>query len=669
VKTLLIALLLALSAAPFARADDAVQFGLEPGAPVAHEQFEARKRYRELKRLIESGQHSRYADRRGELSDYPLFAYLEYTWHAYRMSRMTPRALEAFAATYPDTPLPGLLRSAWLRHLGQRGQWRQLATHYTPGSGDDKLACHYANALYRTGQDQAAHAATRELWLVGASQPDACDAAFRLWRDAGQLSGTLAWERFELALARNRYKLASYLVRFIPNEERALANKFREVHQRPQRISAHSRYRADGPRERRLILHGVRRLARRSAADAYAALRTYETSHDFTRDELRETYVYVGKRLASDYSGDPLIYDVPIDAETSHELLEARLRYALRKQDWSEVLVGLHRLPEARANSNRWRYWRARALLESSDAIDLGTGRTLLEALATTRSFYGFLAADILGQEYNFRHEPKYFTADEVRRVEEIPGVHRAYELLALDEVVHARREWRFTTTRLTPRQQEIAAKTARRWGWHERAIRSMIDAEAWNDLDVRFPLAHQDEFTQHAMRENIPLTWAYAITRQESAFMTDAKSGAGARGLMQLMPATARLVAGRTGIRIADEATLYEPEVNIRLGTAYLGEMLRRFDQNRLVASAAYNAGPMRAARWMDASLPLDIWVETIPFVETRDYVQNVAMFAAIYATRMGLSQPLIYPHEYRGFGRLRAPVRRPVNGDAGKS
>ena len=624
----------------------------------AVQRYDQRQRYVELRSLIESGQHTRYTAAREELASYPLYPYLEYTYHAYRLSRLTPALLAEFETTYSDTPLPRLLRSSWLRHLGKRGSWKLLAEHYNPAHGGDTLACQYATSLYRTHQADAAHAATKTLWLKGASQPDACDVPFKLWRDAGQLTPDLAWERFLLALEKNQYKLASYLVRFLPKTDRAAANQLREVHQRPARIRNFARHAADGVRERRMILHGIRRLARRDAASAYEALRTYETTHSFTATELREVYVYVGKRLARNYEGEALIYDVPIDAETSPELTEARLRYALRKQDWSEVLVSVHRLPEAKANSNRWRYWRARALLRSAGSADRDDGIALLGELAGLRSFYGFLAADLLGQPYAFGHDPKYFTAGEVRKIEQLPGVIRAFELLATDSFVHARREWRHTTAGMNPRQQEIAAHTARSWGWHERAIRSMIDAEAWNDLEVRFPLAHRDAFAHHAMRQNIPLSWAYAITRQESAFMSDARSGSGARGLMQLMPATARLVAGKVGLKLNNNAQLSDPDTNIRLGTAYLGEMLRRFNNNRLVASAAYNAGPTRAARWFDASVPLDIWIETIPFVETRDYVQNVSIFAAIYANRMGEQQPLIYPHEFAAFAPGALPV-----------
>ena len=622
--------------------------------------YAERKLYEELKRLIQIGQHARYAERRVALIDYPLYPYLEYTYHAYRLSRLKPEQLREFAENWPDTPLPRLLRGSWLRYLGIRGNWPMLAQHYDPSHSNDTLACQYANSLYRTGQIEAAHSATARLWLSGTSQPDACDAPFKLWRDAGQLSSAMAWERFALALEANQYKLASYLVRFLHKDKRGLANRFREVHQRPTRIRSFKRYAADGEQERRMILHALRRLARKDAPAAYNALRTYEKSHAFTAAELRDTYVYVGKRLALDFAGEALIYDVPIDDETDTGLIEARLRYALRQQDWSEVLVSLHRLPQAKADSNRWRYWRARALLESEENADRASGIGVLAELAQLRSFYGFLAADLLNQPYEFGHEPKNFAADEIERVRLLPGIQRAFELLATDSPVHARRQWQHTTLSLTPRQQEIAAHTARSWGWHERAIRSMIDAEAWNDLEVRFPLAYREAFTYHSTRENIPLSWAFAVTRQESAFMADARSSSGAGGLMQLMPATAKLVAGKIGLKLVAKTQVNQPETNIRLGTTYLGQMLRRFDNNRIVASAAYNAGPARAARWYDASVPLDIWIETMPFSETRDYVQNVAVFAAIYAERMGEQQPLIYAHEYSGFAPGSPPTLR---------
>jgi soluble lytic murein transglycosylase len=178
-----------------------------------------------------------------------------------------------------------------------------------------------------------------------------------------------------------------------------------------------------------------------------------------------------------------------------------------------------------------------------------------------------------------------------------------------------------------------------------------MIDAGAWNHLDHRFPIAYADTFITHARRANIPVQWSLAIARQESAFMTDAKSSSGALGVMQLMPATAKQVAAKIGVSFPNNRTLTSPDTNIRLGTNYLGQMLRKYDNNRILASAAYNAGPRRVNQWLNQNVPFDVWIEIIPFTETRNYVQNVLMFSSIYSRRMNEHQPLIYSHERNYF------------------
>ncbi|MDA0979172.1 MAG: lytic transglycosylase domain-containing protein, partial [Proteobacteria bacterium] len=195
-------------------------------------------------------------------------------------------------------------------------------------------------------------------------------------------------------------------------------------------------------------------------------------------------------------------------------------------------------------------------------------------------------------------------------------------------------------------------ARLALRWGWYKAAIQSMIDAanddaEHWNQLDFRFPVAYRDNFLAHAQRANIPVPWSMAIARQESAFMPDARSGAGALGLMQLLPSTAQLVARGIGVSYSDNTRLWEPDLNIKLGSHYLGSMLRRFNNNRILASAAYNAGPGRVDRWLDPTIPFDVWIEVIPFSETRGYVQNILMFSTIYSRQLEEFQPLLYAHE----------------------
>jgi soluble lytic murein transglycosylase len=191
-----------------------------------------------------------------------------------------------------------------------------------------------------------------------------------------------------------------------------------------------------------------------------------------------------------------------------------------------------------------------------------------------------------------------------------------------------------------------------------------MIAAQAWNDLDVRFPLAYQDSFLSGARRADIPVIWSFAVARQESAFMPDALSSAGALGVMQLMPTTAISAANREGFSIPSKLDLANPYTNIRIGSAYLGQMLRRFDHNRILASAAYNAGPSRVESWLDDSIPLDVWVETIPFRETRSYVTNVLLFSAIYGRKLNQDSPLIYAHELQKFSNQQiTSILTPLN------
>ena len=215
-------------------------------------------------------------------------------------------------------------------------------------------------------------------------------------------------------------------------------------------------------------------------------------------------------------------------------------------------------------------------------------------------------------------------------------------------------------------RKLAAAARVAQNWGWYEQSIQTLIDSDRWDDLRVRFPLAFHDTFLAHARELDIPVNWTLAIARQESAFMPDAKSSSGALGVMQLMPATAQHTADRYGIPYRGSEQLIDPLTNISLGTAYLGEMFRRFGGNRILASAAYNAGPLRVERWIEGrDVDLDVWIETIPFRETRGYVQNILFFSVIFAYRLDQPQQLIDPREREQFARRQFSQREPTGGD----
>ena len=236
-----------------------------------------------------------------------------------------------------------------------------------------------------------------------------------------------------------------------------------------------------------------------------------------------------------------------------------------------------------------------------------------------------------------------------MQKVRNAAGMQRALEFKARDEMTEAHREWYHLSNFLSRDELVAQARIAYDMGWYFPAIRTISKAQYWDDLEIRFPMAHQSNFVTEAKNRGLHSSWMFAVTRQESAFMIQAKSHVGAMGLMQLMPATAKETAQRYGIPLATPQSAVIPEINIQLGAAYLSQVLGQFNGNRVLASAAYNAGPGRVRQWLrDAKhLPYDVWVESIPFDETRLYVQNVLTYSVIYGEKLKAPMPLVEWHE----------------------
>ena len=618
---------------------------------VAPDRFEQRQMYLDAIHLIKTSQFSRLQKLKPQLRTYPLYPYLEYTEISYRISRQSEQDILRFVEQYKDTPLVESLLAHWLSNLAKRGKWEIFVTHYDKVTPTKKLACQHAYGLYKVGMVDQALTQAEKLWTVGFSQPDECDSIFNVWRGANGITPEIAWQRFALSLKENNKDLASYLIRFVDRQDKPFATNYRLIHLKPKTIKRYKSFKATNIRNREIILHGVKRLSRLDPEDALLTLEKYEKLQDFNPDELEDAYTYIGVRLAGKSSDLALVDSLPVNLHEHPKLVEARIRQNLKHGDWSNVMVLINLLPQEQQKSNRWQYWKARALGLSADEADREIARNVMIELSSERSFYGFVSADILQNQYNYQDEPSPVTLEQILSLEESPGIQRALELFALGERSQARREWYFSTSDFNNVERDVAARVALRWGWYKASIQTMIDAGAWNHLDHRFPIAYADTFITHARRANIPVQWSLAIARQESSFMTDAKSSAGALGVMQLMPATAKQVAAKIGVSYPNNRSLTSPDLNIRLGTNYLAQMLRKFDNNRILASAAYNAGPGRVNQWLNPNVPFDVWIEIIPFTETRNYVQNVLMFSSIYSRRMNERQQLIYAHERNYF------------------
>lgn len=638
------------------------------GAPAA--QQPARLQLLQLQRVQflaaeKALQNQRFATYRKmikQLDGYPLKPYLEYNELRRRLYLFPHDDVDQFLSDHDGSYVGDLLAREWLETLAQQKRWQDYQ-NYFPGAdlNSAELRCFYLRARFNTGDEAALEEATA-LWNVGHSQPEACDPLFKVWMDRGYLSDELAWERHGKAIAAGKLSLSRYIARKMPAELQKLADLYYEVDRHPERLQDHNRFSLQNPRMHEIILHGIRRYALRDPLEALSQWERYDAQHYFPSEDRGRTLEHLITHLAVEghmQAAQGLLKQS--EQVTSNEIIAWLVRDALRDLDWQRAYESIQLFPQEQQQSERWLYWRARAM-DELDMIDpeQPSAEQIYARLALTRGFYGFLAADVLGRDYTLVDRPVNPPTEALEAMKASPAMRRAKELLDLGRVVEARREWFYATRRLEPAQLLAAGKLAEQWGWYRKGIQAMIEARHWDDLQLRFPLAYLEEMNTASASTNIESTFLYAIARQESAFAADAKSPAGAMGLMQLMPATAKRTAREIGMKYHYWG-LIDPSQNIQLGSSYLNNLLSQFNGNRVLAAAAYNAGPYRVKQWLengDGELPYDIWIETIPYWETRGYVQNVLSFSVIYSYRMGKKLPMLGEKSSRGISLLNINV-----------
>ncbi len=616
---------------------------------------------------LRRGDSSTYVELKRRLQDYPLYPYLEYEEIRGSTGGGSADRVEAFLNQYADTPLAASARASWLEQLARAGRWNAFLDGYQY-ERSESLRCHYANALIQTGQRDAGFARVEEAWLTGDSLPDSCTAPVSSWKAAGRLTPTLFWQRIGLVMAEGEEALARLLVKSMSKADQAWVDRWVKVRKNPK--TALTQAEAGGPHPARdfMIADAVRQLLR---SDAEAALDLWETARQ------RQAFAPEARLAAEQRLATALVrYDSPAIAGFYQRLApragdvatqEARVRWALAQNRWTLALQWIDALPTAEKDGERWQYWKARAL-DASGRRD--EARTLFKGLAKQRTYYGFLAADRVGQSYAIEHRPATVDRATSQRVRELPTVQRAGELLALDRVNEARREWRWLMDRAGAEDLKAAARIAQEWGWHDQAAFTLARAAHWDDYEIRFPVLHLDTIRGNANAQALDPAWVLAVVRQESVFNPTVRSSAGATGLMQLMPATASHVARKYyGEPAPDRADLTNPEANVRLGTTYLRSVLDDLHGNPVLATAAYNAGPGRVRQWMPSyrDIDADIWVELVPFRETQDYLRKVLSYAVFYEHRLGL-KPTPMSDRMPPVGRP-ASVARGARDEAGPS
>jgi soluble lytic murein transglycosylase len=585
---------------------------------------------------LKSGAMDRYRELASALTNYPLYLYLRYRELTLDPAGPPDDQAREFLAAYPDSHLADRLRALWLRRLAAEGRWSEYVQVYRP-DGSDERQCLYRQAQLATGQGDQALADLEPLWLRAEAGPAGCDSVFDAWAAAGGLTPELVWRRVVLALDADKPKLAAEVGQRLPESDAHYLALWLAVHRDPARALDPASFVAPHPQRSDLMAHAIRRLAGRSPQAAAGAWERLRASYPVAPGpaEAAETAVGLALAEAGDTAGLDHLDRVQATAENI-DFQGRRLRAALTLGDWARVAAWVARMPEGEEKADLWRYWQARAeeaLGHSEQAHDL------YRQAAAARSLWGFLAAERAGLPYHLDARPTPADPERVARLSATPALARIVELGALDRQADMRREWIRLTSGLGAEDLMAAAVVARGLDWPDQAIRTLARSGYWDDLDLRFPLGYRGLVRAQAAANRLPDAWIYAVLREESTFDPGAGSPAGAIGLMQLMPETARAVAAAAGRRQPSRGDLLNPETNVTLGSTYLATLAARYQAHPALATAAYNAGPQRVDSWLPAApMPADLWIATIPFRETRDYVRRVLAYRVIYADRQGV-------------------------------
>ncbi|WP_411971195.1 transglycosylase SLT domain-containing protein [Halomonas kalidii] len=565
------------------------------------------------------------------IDDHLLAGYVEYHRLRHRLPQAEPSQVLDFIERHGDSPLGEWMRGQAIARYGHAGRFGSLLAVADGVPEGTARQCYYYTALL--GRDPGAAAeGGRELWRIGRSQPDACDTLFRALRERGEIGEREIWERKMLAWQAGETGLMSYLGRMLGSRWQAANDTVERLRKDYAAVTRVPTCIGPGCQGSSALfaaaMHGFTRADTEAAYEAWRKIAPHLTLDEPNRHAIERDLVFYS--LVRDIRQNRGWVDEALAGMPDPELLELRVRTALAERDWRGVIDWVHRMPDEPRQDARWQYWLGRALEQLGDTA---TAQTAYAAAAGGRSFFGFAAADRLGRPYALNLERNGFDDGFREQVARWPAVQRTEALIRIGEQGLASSEWYAAVARATPREARALADYAQRRGWHAKLVQTTITGQMWDALDWRFPEAYREHFLHWGRVTGVDPYLLMGIARRESAYNPDALSPAGARGLMQVMPGTATQLSRQLGIRDPGPYGVLDPALNIRLGSTYIRDMLDRYRGNRLAATAAYNAGPGRVDRWLrDAPEEFDLFVESIPFRETRNYVQAVLAYRAIF-------------------------------------
>jgi soluble lytic murein transglycosylase len=605
-----------------------VVWGLAMSLPVqANPDFiAAREAYR-------NGDNQTVAERAEALSRDPLGIYPRYWLLTRQVETATSEQMLPFLKYYHGAWLAEKLRSEWLVVLGRKGDWPLFRQQYallldTPSQ---ELRCYAYAARLEAGDSKVLAEARNTLWFTAKDLPSACDTVLQSLQASSELTDADRWARLRLALTANAQGLARHLAGQLGRTLQA--SELQTIVANPAKyldgVSMDSRL------DRELAVFAFVRLAR---TDVEGTVRRLERMQARLGDEPGAfAWQQLGLSGARKLDRRALDWMAQSDGRTSwsDEALESRIRMALRAENWELVLSSIRQLSDATRQLRPWQYWEARAL-EVRKAMP-GANR-IFAMLSLDDDYYGLLARDRLGPLMGPVNAAYTLTEEDRRLVKTHAGLQRALTLNALGFRTEAVREWNWSVRGADDRLLLAAAEAANEAGWYDRAIYAADRTKRLHNYSLRYLAPYREVTRGYAQELGLDEAWVYGLIRQESRFVTSARSSVGAGGLMQVMPATAQWVANRIGMKY-HAGMVNEVGTNVQLGTYYMKHVLDSLSSQPVLATAGYNAGPSRARAWQPADAPMEaaLYVESIPFLETRDYVKKVMANAVAYSMTFG--------------------------------
>jgi len=596
---------------------------------------EQRQLFDEAVNALESGQFDTFKNLAAQNTDYILYPYLVYYELRERLATASEEEVGRFLEKYADMPISAHLRNRWLFELAESNRWDVFNKYYASQS-NIKLKCNYLHSQLKIDDSKATLSRVldeaEQLWMTGERRPEECRTVFEKLIENDRITSKMLWQRIELAMNQGDLKLANELATPLGRRDKKLVDLWQSVYKNPIKGLTLPTMKRNHLVIRKIAYQAIKRIAARDAEKASESWRKALRIYAYGVDQRMEMQRYIALQAA--YQNLPsamkLLRSVPRKYRDDNVLIQ-QVRVALKNENWTEILRSINHLNPEQKTDFQWRYWLARALEKlGKDSM----AQAKYADISANTNYYGFLAADRIDKPYSFNNEPLQRDEAVLQALKNIPAVQRTRELYLLGRIDDARSEWYSAIQNLDEDQLKVAALLVYEWEWYDNAIITVAKSGHLKDLELRFPTPFKDLIFTNANTYGLDPSWIYGVTRRESAFNVSARSSVGALGLMQLMPSTARYQSKKLGLDRPSISDILSSEQNLQLGSAYLNQMLTKFAGNQVLATAAYNAGPNRVLRWLptDKNLAADIWVDTLPYRETREYVRAVMAYSTIF-------------------------------------